>query len=307
MNNSPVFIITPCYNENNTIIKLLHELDTILPTINEQFNLIVVDDASTDNTLNLLSAFSFTAQNITFKIITVEYNVGHQGAIFQGLLYAGSLNAKHAIVMDSDGEDDPNAIQELVTRKHTDLTYVVRGKRKEKMLFKVFYKCYQLLFFLITNKRMNFGNFCMLSERMIKVATHSSFIHFAAFLSKQKTIPDKIVYDRRSRLDGKSKMSYNGLLQHAFKSFIEYAEDLLMFFLKLFIVLMLVSFGLIAYILYEKLFTNRAILGWASTLSASLFTIAIMCLGFFVIGLLLLNLVNKKPSDRYTDLYKIIK
>lgn len=79
-----------------------------------------------------------------------------------------------------------------------------------------------------------------------------------------------------------------------------------MVFLKLFLLIGFLFLISISYVLYSKLFTNNAIPGWASTLSVSLINTAIICLGFFVTGILLLNLSYKNRETSKTALFKII-
>ena len=304
-----IVIVSPCYNENTTVIKFLIELEQILARSDKSFVVVVVDDSSIDNTLALLKEHVFTIKNAELKIISLKYNLGHQGAIYQGIAYARTLGAEHVIVMDSNGEDDPLAVLELTKYLDTDVDVVnvVRGKRKEKLSFRVFYRIYKAIFYLITKRSMNFGNYCMINRRLIDATVDTSFIHFAAHLSKLKARTAKIVFDRRSRIDGKSKMNLDSLIHHAFKSFIEYAEDLLMVFLKLFLIISFAIFVLILYVIYQKTFTNNAILGWASTLSASFINTALICLGFFVMGILLLNIMAKNNSRFKENLYNEIK
>ncbi|AHM63620.1 family 2 glycosyl transferase [Flammeovirgaceae bacterium 311] len=291
-----VTIITPCFNENVTVIAFLHELVDVVKNLPFHFTIVVVDDASTDNTQALLQEFEPVAKNVTMQILKLKYNAGHQGAIYQGLLFARHLDCEKFIVMDSDGEDDPEAIKELVFIDDYKIVNVIRGRRKENFTFRFSYHIYKIIFNIITGRVMNFGNYCMIDKDILQSATSTSFIHFAAYLSKHRVQPKKIIYNRRKRIDGKSKMNLTSLVHHAFKSFIEYAEDFLMIFLKLFLFIAVVFIGMIGYVIYKKIFTNEAILGWASTLSASLFTTAIICLGFFVIGILLLNILAKNKT-----------
>jgi len=304
-----IVIVSPCYNENTTVIKFLIELENILARSDKSFIVVVVDDSSIDNTLALLQEHVFTIKNAELKVISLKYNLGHQGAIYQGISYARTLGAEHVIVMDSDGEDDPWAVLELTKYldQDIDIINVVRGKRKEKLSFRVFYRFYKAIFYLITKRAMNFGNYCMINRRIIDTTVETSFIHFAAHLSKLKARRAKILFDRRSRIDGKSKMNLDSLIHHAFKSFIEYAEDLLMVFLKLFLLISLMIIGLTLYVVYQKIFTNNAILGWASTISATFINTALICLGFFVMGILLLNIMAKNDSRHKENLYKEIK
>jgi glycosyltransferase involved in cell wall biosynthesis len=307
MTHSNVTIITPCFNENSTLIAFLKELDQVLNTLPYFFTVIVIDDASTDNTLNLLKAYTMASTNTELKILTLRYNQGHQGAIYQGILYALHLDCDKFIIMDSDGEDDPEAIKELVTYNNYDIINVVRGRRKESFSFKLAYYIYRFIFRIVTGRVMNFGNFCMINKRVITTSSYTAFVHFAAHLSKQRVRSKQITYDRRKRIDGKSKMNTTSLVHHAFKSFVEYAEDLLMIFLKMFAGIALVFFLLILFVLYKKLFTNDAIMGWASTLSVGLFNTGIMCLGFFVLGILLLNIMSKRYRNMNEPLYKEVE
>jgi len=298
MQNETVVIITPCFNENTTVIAFLKSVENVVQSLDNYFEVVVVDDCSSDNTLNLLSDFKFLAKNITLTVLPLKFNVGHQGAIYQGLIYSQRVNSDKFIIMDSDGEDDPEAIADLVKFDNFDIVNVARGRRKEKLSFQVSYYIYRFIFKIITGKVLNFGNFCMIKKKVLETSCHTSFIHFAAHLSKQKVKSTSIVYNRLKRIDGKSKMNLTSLVHHAFKSFVEYAEDLLMIFLKIFMFIILIFLGVGALVLYKKFFTDEAVLGWASTMLLGLFTIAIICLGFFVIGILLLNMIARRNQNK---------
>ncbi len=268
------------------------------------FTVVVVDDSSTDNTLALLSDFAFRASNLSLEILTLDFNMGHQGAIYQGLLYSQALTAKRFIVMDADGEDDPYAIVDLVMNETDDIVHVVRGERNEGIFFRVAYHFYQVLFWTITRQHMNFGNYCMINRKVLAATLHTSFIHFAAYLSKIKAKHAYVTYDRKKRLGGRPKMNTNSLIAHAFKSLTEYADSLLLIFLKLFFVLASAFLGLILYILYQKIFTDHAIVGWASTMSVGLFNTALIAIGFYVIGILLLNIAHRQNQPHKKPMYQ---
>jgi len=300
-----VVIITPCYNENIAIVKFLTELEETLAHLPYYFHVVVVEDCSTDNTASMLQKFSFRSFNFNLTILMLKYNVGHQRAIYQGLLYARDLDAEHFIVMDSDGEDDPAAIKELLGLRNFEIVNVVRGRRRESFTFQFFYIVYKMIFKAITGKNMNFGNYCMISKNVLENCVMTSFLHFAAHLSKQKKIAATVVYNRRKRLDGNSKMNLASLVHHAFRSFIEYADEFLMVFLKLSMVFAAVFFSLILYVVYVKIFTDKAILGWASTLSVGLFSMCLMCIGFFIMGILLLNILSRNNQLNQTIYTKV--
>lgn len=299
----PVVIITPCYNENITVLKFLQSLEATLSGTPGDFIVVVVDDCSTDNTAELLRGFRFQAVNIRIRLLRLRFNVGHQSAIFQGLLYAQQLPADHFVVMDSDGEDAPSVLPLLLQHRGFEIVHVVRGKRQEGLLFRISYFFYKLLFRLVTRKQMNFGNYCLINRKILESAVFHSFSHFAAFLSRQKATRMEIVAEREKRLDGQSKMNFKGLLYHAFRSFVEYGEDLLFVFLKSFLLIMLLFFLAAGNVVYQKFFANTAILGWTSVVAIGLLNMAILSIGFFVLGILLLNLRNQSNPDNKSPIY----
>jgi glycosyltransferase involved in cell wall biosynthesis len=299
-------IVSPCFNEGKLIIDFLRKLENVISALDEHFIVVVVDDCSEDNTLAQLENFRFSSNN-SLHILSLQYNIGHQGAIYQGLLYVSNLSVSRAIIMDSDGEDDPEAISELLQIKNYSIVEVKRGKREESVSFKFFYALYKKLFRLITGKAMDFGNYCMIEKNIIDRVAHTSFIHFPAYLLKQKASRTFIRYNRQKRIDGKSKMGMQGLLIHAFKSLIEFGEDLLMMFLKLFLVIMVVLVFLLGYSFYSKFISKRAIVGWFSTLTVELVNLAMLCFGFFILGILMLNLMHQQNNRTQRSIYRIIK
>ncbi|MBS1616382.1 MAG: glycosyltransferase [Bacteroidetes bacterium] len=303
MSSAAFALISPCYNEGTTVIRFLERIESETRNLPQHFEVIIVDDCSSDHTLELLKNFSFQAPNLSLSLLHLRFNVGHQAAIFQGLLFASKQPFSHFIVMDSDGEDSPRAIPELIRHSDYDIVHVVRGKRRESTLFKISYWFYKASFRFITGKRMNFGNYCMISRMIAESAVFHSFTHFAAFLSKQRGTRTSFTWEREKRIDGKSKMSYKNLLSHAFKSFVEYGEDLLMVFLKSFIVIMLLFVAAISNVIYQKFVADTAILGWTSVVAIGLLNMAIIAIGFFVLGILLLHVSHQKNPNSRTSIY----
>lgn len=154
---------------------------------------------------------------------------------------------------------------------------------------------------------MDYGNYCMIDKKIIERIAHTSYVHFPAYLLRQKASRGCVLFDREKRIGGKSKMSLNGLVVHAFKSFIEFGEDLLLIFLKLFIVIIIVLILVAGNVIYQKFIAGTAILGWTSTLMLGLLTLAILSLGFFITGILLLNLIHQQSSQNRKDVYVITR
>lgn len=220
-----ITIITPCYNEGIVVTRFLEHLENILATLPYNFCVLVINDGSTDNTPGLLKDFQFKIDNAGLDTLNLEHNVGHQSAIYHGLLHAQTYESRHFIIMDCDGQDSPSAIPLLLKYKDADIVNVVRSKRRESMVFRLFYQVYKIIFRVVTGKQMNFGNFCLINRNILERAIELSFAHFAAFLSRQKGSIKSIVVAREVRIGGQSKMGFKKLFYHALKSFAEYEKD----------------------------------------------------------------------------------
>lgn len=287
-------IVTPCFNEGDVSIRFLHELESVLAECAGRFTIVVVDDASSDNTLDLVRAYAPKAGNVSLRPIALAYNMGHQEAIYQGLQFASTTDAEHFIVIDGDGEDDPTAIRELCHMHETPIVFIARGRRSESLGFRVGYWIYKRIFRTISGRSINFGNYSMIDRKVLSAVLDKSFVHYAAFLSRMRVSNKCITRDRRSRIDGRSKMSYRSLSVHAFRALIEYSEELVSIFLRAFVYMAAFFLVMFLGIIGLKVLTPYAIPGWASLLSVSLFNSMIICLGFFAIGLLLVNTAQRR-------------
>lgn len=299
-----IAVVLPCYNEEQIIADFLRRLEKQISGLDLSFHIIAVNDSSTDSTLQLLADFTPSFKNISITVLDLKFNQGHQGAIYQGMVYADTLDITHCIVMDSDGEDDPKAIKKLVNYLDFDIVKVFRGKRNENFRFKIGYAFYRFIFRLITGKYMNYGNFVLISKKILSGAVHNSFIHLAAYLVKQKGNQTGFRWDRNKRLGGKTKMNLAALVEHGIRSMIELSRELLFSILKLFI--LFISFFVIGIgvVLYKKM-VGDAIIGWSSTLIMILFLAGLICLGIFITGTLLVNILDKNKNSNKVILYKL--
>ncbi|HOY27878.1 MAG TPA: glycosyltransferase family 2 protein [Flavobacteriales bacterium] len=280
-------IIIPCLNEESALPLLLNELEAALGSVPEDCLVVVVDDGSTDGTPQRALAYRSRTDRFSLEVLTLPYTMGHQEAIYQGLLFASTTAAERFVVMDGDGQDDPMALPAMLADREASIVFVGRGARSESTGFKLGYALYRVLFRLVSGRGINFGNYALIDRRVLGAVLDNAFVHFAAFLSKQRVPSTTIISDRRARLGGSSKMGFDDLGLHAFRSLIEYSDRMLALFLKAFLYLSVLFLLSVLTIIGIKLFTPLAIPGWASNLSATMFNSLLLCLGFFVIGLML--------------------
>ena len=133
-----ISIVVPVYNEAENILPLFYEIKKYCP---ENFELIWVDDGSTDETLAEIQQLSFHEERI--KCISLSRNFGHQNAMLAGLNYA---NGEYIITMDGDLQHPPSLIPKLIEKleQGTDIVFTKRNCTKkinwfQKTFTKLFY------------------------------------------------------------------------------------------------------------------------------------------------------------------------
>lgn len=119
-------IIVPALNEEEVIRAFYGELLKQLPSLHKEYEVIFVDDGSTDNTLTILK--SFVEKNKHVRVFSFKRNRGKADALAYGFSQArGDI----VITMDADLQDKPSQIHKLIA-KHNEGADVVCGWRKER-------------------------------------------------------------------------------------------------------------------------------------------------------------------------------
>ena len=216
-------VLTPVYNDWKNLNKLLIKINNIFfNKIKQKFDLIVVDDFSTEKNILKKSKFK-SIKNI--KILQNCENLGSQRSIALGVKYIKKFYSSNCqiIVIDSDGQDNPTGILKLIDKNKKTNTSVVakRGQRKESLWFKIFYEIYCILTFVLTLKTVRFGNYSLLKfNDLNKILTDGNLWNaFPATLSLSLPKVSSVTIDREKRYSGKSKINFFGLIFHALRVF----------------------------------------------------------------------------------------
>ena len=152
-----VVIVTPVYEDQEAASKLFQELKTLpLPVF-----VVAVDDGSVRQPLDISSLEQADVEGVVLRL---NRNVGHQRAIAIGLGYVADQmpEADQVVTMDSDGEDVPQSIPELLSAldpSDVDVVVARRSKRTESFKFRAFYAVYKVVFRILTGRQIDFGNF----------------------------------------------------------------------------------------------------------------------------------------------------
>ena len=217
-------IVTPVYEDLEAANRLFIALKQQFPS---GLTVVAVDDGSIHHPLPI---DIFTAIDLPGEVILLKRNLGHQRAIAVGLNYVAEHYPDNVVVvMDSDGEDDPRSIPDLISKLAPEVDIVVaeRRSRVESIRFQVFYALYKRFFSLFTGKVINFGNFMAISPTAVKrlAVMPELWLHLAACVLSSKLRIVRCPIDRSSRYAGKSKMNFVGLVLHGVKGLMVFAEE----------------------------------------------------------------------------------
>ena len=213
-----IVILMPVYNDWESLIKLLKEINLVIQEIkNYSFSGIIINDFSTDNKPNIIKP-----QNLkSLKIIDMKKNQGHAKCNASGLRYMNSHEEyDYVILMDSDGEDRPPEIKELINKiseNPNNSVVAKRVKRSEGLLFQTLYQLHKLLTIIFTGKNVNFGNYSCLTKKDVNVISEKASIwsSFSGTLKKNISNLKEINSIRGIRYFGPSKMSLFNLAIHS--------------------------------------------------------------------------------------------
>ena len=211
-------ILIPVYNDFRSVSKLIRDINYTTSNINEEFSIIIVNDASTEKAEIDISNLDKIK---SIKVINIKNNQGHARCIATGLKYIyENEEFDYVIPMDGDGEDRAEEITKFIEFLKYDNKKPVVGeriKRSEGIIFKISYGIHKLITFIFTGQSIKFGNYTCLPkitiERMVnEKATWSSFSGSLAKLEKNRSTIPSI---RGSRYFGPSKMSFFNLIKHS--------------------------------------------------------------------------------------------
>ncbi len=221
-------VVTPIYEDVEASSRLFRELAAVFGA---RVYVVAVDDGSVRQPV---AAGSIAAAGLDGVVLKLKRNVGHQRAIAVGLGYVAEFlpEAQQAVLMDSDGEDLPASIPELLQALDSgaiDVVVAQRRSRVETLQFRAFYVGYKWLFRVLAGRMIGFGNFMGLKPAAIRrLSTMQELgIHVAGTVLMSKLRIASCSLDRGPRYAGQSKMNFVGLALHGFRGLMVFAEDVL--------------------------------------------------------------------------------
>lgn len=281
-----VSIIIPAYNEAENIPKICESINTIFSEIDYQYEIILVADGCTDNTIEVINELIKTHNNIFF--IEFSRNFGHQLALKAGLDYA---NGDCVISMDCDMQHPPELLPILLQKweEGNEVVYTLRQEDKslpfgKRFSSKLYYKTLNSL----SDVELDAGSadFRLLDRKV--VSAFRNFHENEPFLrGLLKWIGFKqyaLEYVPAQRYAGKSKYNFKKMTRLALQGVTSFSIKPLYVAVYLGFAFSLTSVFYIPYILYAH-FYGKEVSGWASLIMTIVFFGGLQLIILGIIGI----------------------
>lgn len=298
-NTKPIIsVVAPVYNEEKCILEFLNRVVRVLEKINKSSEIVIIDDGSTDETIQKLIHFKQnyllkrkTSKKVDIRVGKLSRNNGHQKALLCGMNEAlGSA----VITIDSDLQDSPEKIFDLfeVYSRGYEIIVMKRNNRSvsdslfKKLSAKFFYKFISL----VSDNPLEpeVGDFRLLSSRFnrlaVEVSAGSEYIRGNINLLGPK--PYYISYLRDPRYAGKSKYSLGKMFDLALNAVVKSSLKPLRKSIHLGVTALLLSTVYSIYVFTQKLINSETLIQGYTTL------LVVMLWGFSVVLVLISTLAQ---------------
>lgn len=257
-------IVIPLMNEEKALHLLLQQIENCASSWGK-YEVIFVDDGSTDSTLSILK--SAATANRNYKILSFSRNFGHQAALTSGLEHT---SGDFVALMDGDLQDPPDLIVEMLKmqKEGFDIVYAVRKTRKENIVKRFLYKSYYRLFKYLADidVPLDAGDFCIMSRRVVDVINtmpeRGRFIRGLRVWTGFKKAP--FPFDRGNRAAGETKFPIMRLVRFGFSGIMAFSTKPLT--ISIYAGLLIAFFSLVTGIvlILLKFMVGVNVSGWTS-------------------------------------------
>ncbi len=289
-------IIIPTLNEEESIINLYNEIDKELNDI--KYNIIFVDDGSTDNTLNILKDL-YNKDNKHIKVLSFSRNFGKDAAIHAGLIHS---KAEYAVIIDADLQQHPRYVKQMLNyieeHKEYDVVCMVNSYKNDNIINKIGKHFFYKIMRKASKQEYKEGasDFRLMKHTVVKslISMNETNRFTKGLFSYVGYKTHYINYTPDKRLYGKSKFKLRKQISYAIDGILNFSTLPLRFASVIGGTISFASFIYFIVILIKTLVQGKDIPGYASLMSI------LLILGGLI--LFVLGIIGEYVSRTYIEI-----
>jgi dolichol-phosphate mannosyltransferase len=279
-------VVVPVYGNEGSLPELYRRICAAVDGLGLELVLQFVNDRSPDGSQAVLE--SLAAADARVRVLLLSRNHGSFTAIAAGLAHTADCDA--AVILSADLQDPPEMIPEMVARWRAGKKVVLcaRRRREDPGLSKALAQAFHWLYRKAVMPDMPPGgfDFCLIDRCVVKVILQSSekktsLIGLIVWAGFER---DVLFYDRAERVHGRSMWTFGKKLSYAFHSVVAFSSFPLRVFVLAGLLMSLLSGVGIAYVLVASVLGFITTPGWSSVIMLELVIVALLCLGFGIVG-----------------------
>lgn len=314
MKKEILYIVVPCYNEEEVLTETTKELKIKLEKlikeklISDKSKVMYVNDGSKDKTWEIIK--NIEKKEKLFTGISLSRNRGHQNALLAGLMTAKKY-ADFVISMDADLQDDINAIDEMIKKYYegNEIVYGVRSSRKKDTFFKRFTaeSFYKIMNKLGVEVVFNHADYRLTSKKVLD--NLENFEEVNLFLRGMFPLigykSDIVYYERNERFAGTSKYPLKKMINFAVDGITSFSVKPIRLILNVGIIIFVISIIMIFYALINKIIGNT-VSGWTFIVCSIWLIAGVQMMSLGVIGEYIGKIYNEtKRRPKYIIEYNL--
>lgn len=266
-------IVVPVYNEEAVIEETYRRLKEVMDSTKEIYEIIFVNDGSRDKTVD--KAVRICSRDSNIKVINFSRNFGHQVAVTAGMDYA---RGKAIVIIDADLQDPPAVILQMIEKwkEGYEVVYGKRMKRKgetafKKVTAKLFYRTLRSM--TTVDIPVDTGDFRLIDRKVCdalkSLPERNRYVRGLVSWVGFKQIG--VEYVREERYAGETKYPLKKMIKFAGDAITSFSYKPLKFGTYMGTIMSAISFFALLFVIYQKMFTDTTVPGWASMACIALF------------------------------------
>ena len=281
-----ISIVVPAYNEVDNLPELYRQLSVVFEELSVDWELLVIDDASTDGTLDWLRKTVQSDRRVRY--LSFSRNFGHQAGVTAGLKHAAG---DAVVVMDADLQDPPQVIPQMHQRWREG-HQVIMGRRLKRSVDPILKRLFAWTYYRVltqiseTTIPLDAGDFCFLDRTVVdtlnSLPERNRYVRgLRAWVGFRHT---EVFFDRQQRFGGEPKYNFLKSLSLAVDGLVSFSHSPLRIATYLGLMTGVLALVTSAFFIYSRFFTSTPTSYYTMLVSTCLFMGSIQLLTFGIMG-----------------------